>query len=54
MALSKQQLCAGMTRTRLNLEEKIKILNYSNEHQKKVIGKQMPSFKLVKQLHHLY
>ena len=35
MALSKQQLCAGMKRTRLSLEEKIKILNYSNENKKK-------------------
>ena len=35
MALSKQQLCAGMKRTRLSLEEKIKILNYSNKNQKK-------------------
>ena len=35
MALSKQQLCAGMKRTRLSLEEKIKILNYSNENPKK-------------------
>ena len=34
MALSKQQLCAGMKRTRLSLEEKIKILNYSNENSK--------------------
>ena len=35
MALSKQQLVAGMKRTRLKLEEKIKILNYSNENPKK-------------------
>ena len=35
MALSKQQLCAGMKRTRLSLEEKIKSLNYSNENKKK-------------------
>ena len=34
MALSKQKLCAGMKRTRLSLEEKIKILNYSNENPK--------------------
>ena len=36
MALSKQKLCAGMKRTRLSLEEKIKILNYSNENPKKL------------------
>ena len=35
MALSKQQLLVGMKRTRLNLKEKIKILNYSNENPKK-------------------
>ena len=35
MALSKQQLCAGMKRTHLSLEGKIKTLNYSNENQKK-------------------
>ena len=35
MGLSKQQLCAGMKRTRWSLEEKIKILNYSNENQEK-------------------
>ena len=35
MALFKQQLCAGMKRTCLSLEEKIKILNYSNENLKK-------------------
>ena len=34
MALSEQQLCAGMKRTLLSLE-KIKMLNYSNENQKK-------------------
>ena len=52
MALSKQQLCAEMKRTCLSLEEKIKILNYSNESQKKScreiaaqfqIGKTAPS-----------
>ena len=50
MALSKQQRCAGMKRTRLRLE-KIKILNYSNENPKKLqekavqfqIGKTVPS-----------
>ena len=35
IALSKQQLRAGKKRTRLSLEEKIKILNYSNENSKK-------------------
>ena len=35
MALSKQQLCARMKRIRLSLEEKIKILNYLNENNKK-------------------
>ena len=35
MALSKQQLCAEMKRTRLSLKEKIKILNYPNENPKK-------------------
>ena len=39
MALSKQQLCAEMKRTCLSMEEKIKILNYSNENQKNVVGK---------------
>ena len=34
MALSKQQLCAKMKRTRLSLEE-IRILNYLNENPKK-------------------
>ena len=38
MALSKQQHCAGIKRTRLSLEE-IKILNYLNENAKKVVGK---------------
>ena len=38
MALSKQLLSAGMKRTCLSLEEKINILNYSNEKQK-VVGK---------------
>ena len=41
MALSKQQRCAGMKRTRLRLE-KIKILNYSNENPKKAVGKSFP------------
>ena len=35
MGLFKQQLCAGMKRTRFSLEKKIKILNYSNENQEK-------------------
>ena len=35
MALYKQQLCARMKRPRLSLEEKIKILNYSNENLKR-------------------
>ena len=35
MALSKQELCAGMKRTCLSLEEKIKVLKI----QKKVVGK---------------
>ena len=34
MPLSKQQFVAGMKRTRLSLEEKIKILNYLNENPK--------------------
>ena len=34
MALSTQQLYAGMKRTRLSSEEKIKILNYSNRNPK--------------------
>ena len=39
MGLSKQQIFAGMKGTRLSLEEKIKILNYSSENPKKVVGK---------------
>ena len=31
MALSKEQLVAGMKENSLNLDEKINILNYSNE-----------------------
>ena len=35
MALSKQKLVAGMKRTRLSLNDKIKILNYASENPKK-------------------
>ena len=48
MALSKHQLCAGMKRTRLNLEEKIKILNYSNENLNKSCGEIAAQFQIGK------
>ena len=35
MAMSKQKLVAGMKRTRLSLNDKIKILNYASENPKK-------------------
>ena len=35
MAMSKQKLVAGMKRTRLGLNDKIKILNYLSENSKK-------------------
>ena len=35
MAMSKQKLGAGMKRTRLSLNGKIKILNYASENPKK-------------------
>ena len=35
MATSKQKLVAGMKRTRLSLNDKIKILNYASENPKK-------------------
>ena len=48
MALSKQQLVAGIKRTRLNLEEKIKILNYSNENRKKSCREIAAYFQIIK------
>ena len=38
MAMSKQKLVAGMKRTRLSLNDKIKILNYASENPKKGCG----------------
>ena len=35
MVMSKQKLVAGMKRTRLSLNDKIKILNYASENPKK-------------------
>ena len=35
MTMSKQKLVAGMKRTRLSLNDKIKILNYASENPKK-------------------
>ena len=48
MALSKQQLYAGMKRTRLSSEEKIKILNYSNRNPKKSCREIAAEFQLGK------
>ena len=48
MALHKLQLCAGMKRTRLNQKERIKILNYSNENQKKSYREIAAQFQIVK------
>ena len=48
MALSKQQLAVGMKRTCLNLKEKIKILNCSNENPKKSCREKATHFQIGK------
>ena len=47
MALSKQQLCAKMKRTRLSLED-IRILNYLNENPKKSCSEIAAQFQIGK------